>query len=175
MKKYSILTLLLFAIAAVGATGANRSSKRDVSSNLDVFNSIVKELQTFYVDSIDAEKSVTTAIDAMLAGLDPYTEYIPYSKQEDFAIISTGEYGGIGSAIQQRANGDVIISQPQEGSPAQKAGLRPGDLIIKVDNDTVLGLGAEEVTSRLKGQAGTALKVTVKRPSLRPIRFSRSI
>lgn len=168
MKKYSVLTLLLLAIAVAGAMGANRSSKRDVSANLDVFNSIVKELQTFYVDSIDMEKSVTTAIDAMLAGLDPYTEYIPYNKQEEFAIISTGEYGGIGSFIQQRPNGDVYISQPQEGSPAEKVGLRAGDLIVKVDNDTVLGLGSEAVTARLKGQAGSTFKLTVKRPYATP-------
>lgn len=164
MKRTFLLTIAVAALAIIAATAETRSPKRDIAANLDIFNSIVKELQTFYVDSIDAEKAVTTAIDAMLAELDPYTEYIPYRKQEEFAVISTGEYGGIGSYILQRPNGDVMISEPSEGSPANKAGLRPGDLIVKIDGDTVLGLGSEAVTSRLKGKPGTQLVVTVNRP-----------
>lgn len=167
MKKPRSITAVLAVMAiccSLVAFGATRSKKRDITSNLDVFNTLVKELQTFYVDSIDAEKSITTAIDAMLAELDPYTEYIPYSDQEAFRSISTGEYGGIGSYLMQRKNGDVYISGPSEGSPAHKAGLRTGDLIVKIDGDSVLGLGSEKVSQRLKGQAGSDLLVTVNRP-----------
>lgn len=167
MKKTRSLAAIL-AVAAISfafiATGATRSKKRDITTNLEIFNTLVKELQTFYVDSIDAEKSIGTAIDAMLSELDPYTEYIPYREQEAFRSISTGEYGGIGSYVMERKGGNVYISGPSEGSPAALAGLRSGDLILKIDGDSVLGLGSTKVTERLKGQAGTDLVVTVVRP-----------
>lgn len=157
----------LFALAClVGGSiigGATRSNKAEVSRNLDIFNSLYKVLQTTYVDTIDAEKSIGTAIDAMLSELDPYTEYIPEKDQETFMTISTGEYGGIGSFIMER-DGNVYVSEPQESSPAMKAGLRPGDLFVKIDGDTVLGWKSDKVSSKLKGQAGTKVKVTVKRP-----------
>lgn len=162
MKKFlSAFVLLSMAVAAL--SGAGRSSKTEVANNLDIFNALVKELQTFYVDSIDIEKSITTAIDAMLAGLDPYTEYIPEKDQEEFRTISTGEYGGIGSYIMER-NGHTYISEPSEGSPAAQAGLRPGDKIIMIDNDTVLTLGSSVISDRLKGQVGSKLRVRVARP-----------
>ena len=165
MKKPTLLLLLALTFAA--AAGFARSNKTEVSNNLDIFNAIVKELQTFYVDSIDAEKSITTAIDAMLADLDPYTEYIPQEDQESFRTISTGEYGGIGSVIMER-NGRTYISQPSEGSPAAKAGLRPGDRIMMIDGDTVASLGSSKISDRLKGQPGTKLKLTVVRPYAGP-------
>lgn len=157
----------LFAIACLAGAfiigGATRSNKAEVSRNLDIFNSLYKVLQTTYVDTIDAEKSIGTAIDAMLSELDPYTEYIPEKDQETFMTISTGEYGGIGSYIMER-NGNVYVSEPQEDSPALKAGLRPSDLFVKIDGDTVLGWKSDKVSAKLKGQAGTKVKVTVKRP-----------
>lgn len=159
--------IALFAAAClVGGSiigGATRSDKAEVSRNLDIFNSLYKVLQTTYVDTIDASKSISTAIDAMLGELDPYTEYIPEKDQETFMTISTGEYGGIGSYIMER-NGNVYVSEPQEDSPALKAGLRPGDLFVKIDGDTVLGWKSDKVSARLKGQAGTKVNVTVKRP-----------
>lgn len=157
----------LFALAClVGGSiigGATRSNKAEVSRNLDIFNSLYKVLQTTYVDTIDAEKSIGTAIDAMLSELDPYTEYIPEKDQETFMTISTGEYGGIGSFIMER-DGNVYVSEPQAESPAMKAGLRPGDLFVKIDGDTVLGWKSDKVSSKLKGPAGTKVNVTVKRP-----------
>ena len=149
--------------ATLFAWGVTRSSKGDISRNLDIFTSIYKTLQTNYVDSIDADKSMNTAINAMLNEIDPYTEYIPESDQVDFLTISTGEYGGIGSYIGER-DGKVFVSEPRKGSPAQKAGLRPGDVFYIIDGDTVTGLKSAEVSKRLKGQAGTRLSVTVKRP-----------
>lgn len=162
MKKIGLFALACLAGAFI-IGGATRSNKAEVSRNLDIFNSLYKVLQTTYVDTIDAEKSIGTAIDAMLSELDPYTEYIPEKDQETFMTISTGEYGGIGSFIMER-NGNVYVSEPQEGSPAMKAGLRPGDLFVKIDGDTVLGWKSDKVSSKLKGQAGTKVKVTVKRP-----------
>lgn len=160
MKKLTLLAALLVALTAFAAT---RSAKKDIMRNLDIFNALYKELQTFYVDSIDAEKSINTAIDAMLNTIDPYTEYIPYSEQEDFATMTSGEYGGIGSYIMQR-DGWVYFSEPQEGSPAAKAGIRPGDKIVMVDGDSAAGWTSAKVSARLKGQAGTGVKVMVHRP-----------
>lgn len=162
MKKLFYTVAALF-VATLIAQGATRSKKADVAANLDVFNSVVKELQTNYVDSIDVEKSVTMAINAMLGQLDPYTEYIPRSAQDEFRSRNTGEYAGIGSYIMAR-NGNVYISGPHEGSPADRAGLRHGDLIMTVDGDTVLGMSTDKVSERLKGPKGSVVKVTVKRP-----------
>lgn len=165
MKKLPF-TLLIFAMAAMfAATAVTRSPKGEISRNLDIFTSVYKALQTNYVDSIDAEKSITTAINAMLNEIDPYTEYIPEKEQEDFMTISTGEYGGIGAYIMEpKGNGTVMVSEPREGTPSQRAGLRPGDVFYIINGDTVTGLHSAEISSRLKGQAGTNVAITVKRP-----------
>ncbi len=161
--KQIIIATLMLLIGATSTSAATRSEKIAISRNLDIFNSLYKELQMFYVDTIDAEKSINTAISAMLNDIDPYTVYIPAKDQEDFLTISTGEYGGIGSYIFER-NNNVYISEPYENSPAHQSGLRPGDMIIKIDNDSVAGWKSSKVSERLKGQAGTPLQVTVKRP-----------
>ena len=158
----AFVAMMLCGISA--ACAATRSDKAQIARNLDIFNSLFKELQTFYVDSIDAEKSVTTAIGAMLQELDPYTEYIPQKDQDDFRAIASGEYAGIGSYIMQRPTGGVYISGPQEGSPAKEAGLKSGDLIMVIDNDTVTSWNHSKVSEHLKGPAGTTVRVTVKRP-----------
>lgn len=155
--------LYIFAALVAAAAMSLSARKTDVSRNLNIFNQLYKELNTFYVDSVDAEKSINTAIAAMLDDIDPYTEYIPEKAQEDFVRQTTGEYAGIGSYIMQRG-GDVFITGPHEGSPSQLAGLRPGDRIVVIDTDTVLGMSSAEVSKRLKGQAGTQVKVTVWRP-----------
>lgn len=152
------------AALALSAIAATRSNKAEITRNLDIFNSLYKELQTNYVDSIDAEKSINTAIAAMLNDIDPYTEYFPASQQEDITMMTSGEYAGIGSVILEKPGKGVFISEPYEGSPAQKAGLRPGDHIIMVDNDTVTTWHSSQVSGKLKGQAGTQVKVRVNRP-----------
>ena len=157
------MAVMMAAGCVMAASADTRSSKKEISRNLDIFNSIYKALQTTYVDTIDAEKSINTAIGAMLNEIDPYTEYISEKDQEDFMTISTGEYGGIGSYIMER-KGRVYVSEPHEGSPAHLAGLRPGDMFLVIDGDTVTGMKSADVSSRLKGQAGTNVKVTVKRP-----------
>lgn len=161
LRKFIFLVL----ITLVGSTfiASSKNDKAAITRNLDIFNSVYKELQVFYVDSIDAEKSINTAINAMLNDIDPYTEYIPAKEQDAFKTMTTGEYGGIGSYIMER-DGKVYISEPYEGSPAQRAGLKAGDLIVKIDNDTTLGWKSSKVSERLKGQAGTPLTVVVQRP-----------
>ena len=170
MKKYRnslpgrVGAVAFVAALALSAIAATRSNKAEITRNLDIFNSLYKELQTNYVDSIDAEKSINTAIAAMLNDIDPYTEYFPASQQEDITMMTSGEYAGIGSVILEKPGKGVFISEPYEGSPAQKAGLRPGDHIIMVDNDTVTTWHSSQVSGKLKGQAGSQVKVTVNRP-----------
>ena len=149
---------------ALSAIAATRSNKAEITRNLDIFNALYKELQTNYVDSIDAEKSINTAIAAMLNDIDPYTEYFPASAQEDLTMMTSGEYAGIGSLIVEKPGQGVFISEPYFGTPSQEAGLKAGDLIMMIDNDTVTSWHSAQVSERLKGQAGTPLKVTVKRP-----------
>jgi len=163
MRKLPVI-LLVISAAALIAVGATRSSKSDISRNLDTFASIYKALQTSYVDTIDADKSMNTAISAMLNEIDPYTEYIPESEQEEFLTISTGEYGGIGAYIMQRPEGGVQVTEPRDGTPSQKAGLRPGDMFLVINGDSVTNADSKTVSNMLRGQAGTDVKVTVKRP-----------
>lgn len=133
-----------------------------IARSLDIFNALFKELNTFYVDSIDVDKSIETAINAMLDDVDPYTEYIPAKATEDFMVISTGEYGGIGSYIFER-DGKVYISEPYEGSPAAKAGMKPGDRIMMIDGESVEGWHSDQVSEHLKGQPSTPISITVVR------------
>lgn len=134
----------------------------EISRNLEIFTTLFRELMIYYVDPADPQELVTSGIDAMLESLDPYTQYIPESEADDYRFMTTGQYGGIGALIGQR-NGDVIITDPYDGYPAQKAGLMAGDVIISIDNKSVKGLEYDEVSKLLKGQPGTPLSITVKR------------
>lgn len=164
MRKILLIALGAFvAMSFVASNASTRSSKESVSRNLDIFTTIYKELQTSYVDTIDADKSMRHAIDAMLNAIDPYTEFIPEDEQEEFMTISTGEYGGIGAYISQRGK-YTYISEPQVGSPAMKAGLLAGDKIVMIDNDSMVGLGSDKVREHLRGQAGTQFRIMVNRP-----------
>jgi len=160
--------LLLMATPALAdKTDKTVNDDAAVARNLDIFNSLYKELNTFYVDTLDAQKSIENAINAMLDDIDPYTEYIPAKEADDFMTLSTGEYGGIGSYIMERKTGErkgVYISGPYEGSPAARAGMRCGDRIVMIDNDSTKGWTSEQVSSHLKGQANTRVRVQVVRP-----------
>ncbi len=134
----------------------------DITKNLDVFNSIFKELDMYYVDSIPTEEVVRNGIDAMLMQLDPYTTYIPESEREDFNTMTTGEYGGIGSMILQRGD-SVLISDPYEGMPAQINDMRAGDVILAIDGENMIGKKVSQVSEKLKGQPNTTLTVTLGR------------
>jgi len=116
----------------------------------------------YYVDSTDPGKLMKVGMDAMLESLDPYTNYIPESDIEDYRFMTTGQYGGIGALIRTRDNA-VIISDPYEGYPAQKAGLHAGDLIIEIDGKSVVGKKSDDVSRALKGSPKTQVKVLIKR------------
>ena len=163
MRKLIFTAIFSAIFLTILAAADKKSNKEALSRNLNIFTSLYKELQMGYVDSIDVDKSMRTAIDAMLNQIDPYTEYISEDDRKDFMSISTGEYGGIGAIISQRGD-TVFISEPYLDSPAMKAGLKAGDRILKIDGDTMLRLGTVKVRERLRGKAGSTFQIEVKRP-----------
>ncbi len=177
---WSCLAIALAAPCAMAGSDDNVNDDAAVARNLDIFNSLYKELNTFYVDTINAQKAIENAINAMLNEIDPYTEYIPAVEADEFMTMSTGEYGGIGSYLTERTvNGKkgVYISGPYEGSPAARVGLRAGDRIIVIDGDSTTGWTSDKVSKRLRGQANTHLTLTVVRPydedSIKTFSFNR--
>lgn len=132
----------------------------EIAKNIDIFSSVIKELHLNYVDPINAGDLVKKAIDSMLESLDPYTVYYPESDIEEYRLLTTGQYGGIGAVIQQKEE-YVIIAQPYEGFPAQKSGLKPGDKIIEINGKSAKGRTTEEVSTILKGQPGTSITLKI--------------
>jgi carboxyl-terminal processing protease len=126
----AITSIIITSFFTVGFT----ESYFEVSKNLDIFATLFRELNIYYVDEANPGELMKTGIDAMLESLDPYTNYIPESKMEDYKMMTTGQYGGIGAIIQKRDKG-VIIAEPYEGFGADKAGLMAGDRIITVDGN----------------------------------------
>jgi carboxyl-terminal processing protease len=134
----------------------------EILKNLELFELVYKNVDLYYVDESNPGELMRTAIDAMLAELDPYTNYIPESKMEDYKLMTTGQYGGIGAVIRQVGD-KVAIIDPYEGFPAQKAGLIAGDVFIEIDGKNVEGLSTSEISALLKGQPGSKVVVKVKR------------
>jgi carboxyl-terminal processing protease len=162
---HPIFLIMLFGAISVSGFSAQKektSREFEISKSLDVFNALYKELDLFYVDTIQSEKVVKNGIDAMLGNLDPYTNYIPESEMDDLAFMTTGEYAGIGAIIGQK-DGKTVITEIYEGMPAYKSGLKAGDIFLEIDNIKVDQKNNSEVSEMLKGQAKTIVKVTVKR------------
>ena len=134
----------------------------EISKNLDIYATLLKELDKNYADVINPGELTETAIDAMLETLDPYTVYIPESNAEDYKLLMTGQYGGIGALIHK--NGEyVVISEPYEGFPAQKAGLKAGDKILEINGKSMKNKNSDEVSEILKGQPGVELELLLDR------------
>jgi len=151
------LTCVLF----LSIQAANTDSYFEISKNLDIFATIFKQLNMYYVDPIEPGKMVKTGIDAMLDELDPYTNYITEADIEDFEFQRTGKYGGIGATMHRKAD-DIYVGDVYEGSPAQKAGLHPGDLIISIDNKPLKGKTIDDISVLLKGSPGTQVTLNIK-------------
>ena len=176
MIKFNKRLIIVFAIAIVGGLSLMSLNKMDeknfqIAKNLDIYYSLFRELNTFYVDEVDPSELVKESIDEMLISLDPYTTYIPENEIEDFRFMTTGEYGGIGALISKQ--GDyVIVSDPYEGFPAQKSGLRAGDKFLEIDGNSVMGKSTEDVSNLLKGSPGDEIKIKVARINeKKPISF----
>ncbi|GIV36289.1 MAG: peptidase S41 [Cyclobacteriaceae bacterium] len=164
MKRLAIalLTLLLTA----GALSIPLTDRYfEIARNLDLFASVYKEVNNFYVDEVNPSLLMKTAIDHMLENLDPYTNFIPADMVEDFRTASTGQYGGIG-AITRNIGNRTFISMLFPGYPAHKGGLKIGDEVIAIDGRSLAGLTPEEAGLLMKGEAGKPVKLTVKRLGL---------
>mgnify|MGYP000427327717 FL=1 len=159
------LFCLLLLAGSILPGQAQKDNRFEVSKNLDIFNALVKEVEMFYVDSVDVEKTVRRGINAMLSGLDPYTVYYPEQDMDELKIMTTGEYGGIGSYIRERKEGGVYIIEPFEGMPAALAGLKAGDRILAIDTVDTSNKTSSEVSELLKGVPNTKMVLKIQRPN----------
>lgn len=158
----ALAAILITAGISISFLATQETRDFRIAKNLDIFFSLYRELNTFYVDELNPDKLVKTGIDNMLKSLDPYTVYYPESESDEIAFMTTGKYGGIGSLI--RGGGEyVVISLVYKGFPADLAGVRAGDLIKKVDGFALKGADTETVSQKLKGNPGTTVMLTIER------------
>ena len=171
--RWAASLLLLVTVVALWGFASGDSRSFQVAKNLDIFNSIVKELDLFYVDTIDPNKTVREGIDAMLYSLDPYTEYYPEDDQAELEQMLKNSYGGIGSVITWNAKRKrSVISEPYEGMPAAEVGLKAGDVLLEIDGKDLMGKNNQQVSEMLRGQVGTSFKLKVERPGeKKPLEF----
>ena len=166
MRKLSkIIAAALLALLFIQTTEADDKHRHQLARQISIYNSIIKELNLFYVDSIMPEKMINKSIEAMLRNLDPYTVYYPEDKNEELKMMTTGKYAGIGSIIRYHTGKKTTaIAEPYEGMPAQKAGLMAGDLILSIDGVPVQGMSTDSVSDMLRGEPGTKLTLEIERP-----------
>jgi carboxyl-terminal processing protease len=165
-RKYKKIGLFAGVIMLAAGVAAFDDDLFQISKNLDVFASVYKEVNINYVNDINSAKLVKTGVDAMLEGLDPYTEFVPESEIEDYKLhyVST-QYGGIGASIFAR-NGKVYVSDVFEGFPAQKGDVRPGDQVLKINDIDLNGKNNDQVSLLLKGSKGAAIRLFIKRDNV---------
>lgn len=143
---------------------ASTDSDFKILKNLDIFYTLFRELNLYYVDSTDPEQLIKTSIDGMLQSLDPYTVYIPENEADDYRILTTGQYGGIGAST-RKIGGYVVISEIYEGSPADRADLKTGDIIHEIDGQPLYFKESSEISELLKGEPGSDILLTIERPN----------
>lgn len=160
-KKHLIVALI--ACSSIGFFAFEENNLFEISKNIDIFVTLFRELNANYVDEVKAGKIIHKGIDAMLESLDPYTEFIAETDVEDYKLSHvSNEYAGIGALVQQQ-DGKVIIAEPYFGYPAQKADLRAGDVVLKIDDKDIYTKKVDDVTSLLKGARNTSVKITIQR------------
>ncbi|MEG2790161.1 MAG: S41 family peptidase [Odoribacter sp.] len=164
MKTKKILFVAIILIAIVcGLTALKTDDKSfEISKHLNIYATLFRDVNMFYVDEINPGDLITNSMKAMLKSLDPYTVYYPESEMEDVKLMTTGEYAGIGSVISKKGE-LVVIREPYKNSPANKAGLLPGDVILSIDGNSVKGKNTEDVSAMLKGQPGKEIIIKVQR------------
>lgn len=177
MRNRLIITLLTL-MCTVGTFAQTDSKPKEdhsftVAKNLDVFNTIYRNLDLYYVDTLDAATVILTGIDAMLGSLDPYTEYYADEDMGDLKMMTTGKYGGMGSLIRMRKDSTIIVAEPYEGMPAAEVGLKVGDVLLKIDNTDLKGKNTSEVSDMLRGEPGTTFVLRVQRPGEKKTRDFR--
>lgn len=159
MKKILIILSLCFLM---NAYAADQNKYFEIAKNMELFTQLYKELNTYYVDDIDPNKLMTDGINKMLDGLDPFTNYITGADLDEYQMQTTGKYGGIGARI-AKIGDYVVITDPYEGFPAQKAGLQAGDQIVEIDGKVATKYNSDDVSQLLKGEPGTKITVKVKK------------
>ena len=163
MKKYmKYLGVLSVVAVAAGALCFAKRNDFGLGRNMEILINMMRELTIHYVDEVDPDKLAKDAADGMMRSLDPYTVYMPEDETADLRLMTTGKYGGVGSLIRKRGDW-VVIAQPYKGTPSDKAGLQIGDKILAVDGEDARGFSTEDVSTRLKGDPGTTVKVTVEK------------
>lgn len=162
MKKRLIFGLVVFSGIIAFSFTPPAERYFEIARSLDIFASLFKEVNMWYVDEINPNKTMRTGIDAMLSSLDPYTNFISEDEVEDFRTLNTGQYGGIG-AVTRRIDKRTVVTMVYENYPAYKNGLRIGDEVIKMDGIELSRLTVEEANHLMRGQVGTMVKLTVTR------------
>jgi carboxyl-terminal processing protease len=159
-RKYLVVTALAAALVSFSPP---EDYYFEVSKNLDIFTTLFRDVNIYYVDSVQPGELMKTGIDAMMRSLDPYSVFVPESDIEDYKMTHvSAEYGGIGALVHER-NGEVQISEVYEGFPAQKADVRPGDVVLSVNGQNVKGKKVDDVTEVLKGAKGSKVTLMIKR------------
>lgn len=175
MKLSNKIIITLLAIGLIGLVSFQiKKNDRyfEIIKNLDVFTTLYKELNTYYVDEINPTEIMETGIEAMLESLDPYTNFIPEDRIEDYRIMSTGQYGGIGTTMGKIEDRHVVM-MIFEGSPAEISGLKIGDELLEINHIPIENYSTDEINTLLKGQIGTTVEVKVNRTGIKkPLRFS---
>ena len=161
-----LLPIMVFACCITAAAQTDNDHNLEVKKNLDVFNAIYKNLDLIYVDTLDAKEVIGTGINAMLRSLDPYTEYYPEENMTDLKEIYTGKFAGIGALIRYNTKiKRVVIDEPYEGMPADLAGLKKGDIILSIDDSSMVDKNVSYVSSHLRGDPGTSFILKIQRPT----------
>ncbi|MCB0819303.1 MAG: S41 family peptidase, partial [Bacteroidetes bacterium] len=167
-KQFGKLKIFILSATLLSAVFISFSFKDDyfeISKNLDIFATLFREVNLYYVDEVPPGKLMKTGIDAMLESLDPYTNYIPEEDIEDARFMTTGQYGGIGALIRTKDD-FVVIAEPYENSPAAKAGLMAGDIVIEIEGKSTEGKTTSDVVKVLKGTPNTPVKIKIRRPGV---------
>jgi carboxyl-terminal processing protease len=160
LRRLFFLFIFCFQFLGFGAFG--QSNGFEVLKNLEIMDQVYEHLDLYFVDEPQNGKLSKTAIDAMLKELDPYTVYYHESNIEDYRLMTTGQYGGVGALI-RRMGDDTYFAEPYEGNPAEKAGIKAGDKIISIDGKDMHKKNSDDVSSALKGPKGTTIKVEIER------------
>ncbi len=161
-KKFRAIAIVIPLALLSLLTSSYVDSYFEISKNLDIFVTLFKELNLYYVDETQPGKLVENGIDGMLQSLDPYTTYIPETDIEDYRFMTTGQYGGIGALIRKK-DSLVVVAEPYENFPAQKSGLLAGDVILEVNGKSTEGKSTGDISKVLKGQPNTEVKIRVQR------------
>lgn len=162
MRKYLIISLLILTGFGLSAQESGSQTFR-ITKNLSIYNSVLRELDMHYVDTLNHDELVKSSLDYLLSKLDPYTVYIPEEESDDLTFMTSGEYAGIGAIISK--SGDrIVVAEPYEGKPAQKNGVKAGDILIQIDGKDTRGMSTKEASDLLKGTPNTEIKLRIDRP-----------